>query len=83
MIVTCKDFVLAVSSEEKTSIIKKVGLGLHMILCKYCRNYQTQMTMLKNSFKRLFQMSHDIDPAELAALEEQIVVKMLQTKQKQ
>ena len=53
----CKEATLLISKreEEKLSLFEKVFLQVHILYCKFCRNFSKQSILLKQSLHDLSQ----------------------------
>ena len=70
---SCKEIVKLVSSGEPQPFLKKAELRMHLMMCKHCSRYVTQLQMLSRGFKKLFQVKTQVDPSQVEKLEKQII----------
>lgn len=73
---SCKEIVKIVSSEERRAWRQKLEVRLHLMMCHHCGKYAHQLALLKAGFKKLFlNKSQKIDEANLRNLEDRIIKK--------
>lgn len=54
---SCKDIVKIVSSEENSSWSKKIEVKMHLLMCRHCAKYAKQIDMIKKGFKKALSKS--------------------------
>lgn len=77
----CNEIVEIVASDKKLSLMGKMELKLHLLMCKYCNSYSKQISMLNTQFKKVIEKKSAIDESHLQDLENQ-VVKTIKAKHK-
>ncbi len=67
---TCKEVSTAVASEDlaRLSWQKRIGVRLHLLMCRHCRRYAAQLAAIGNAVRRLYR-----DEPEPKSLEESIL----------
>ena len=74
---SCKEVVKIVSSEERPTWRRKLEVRLHLMMCHHCGKYARQLELMKNAFKKLFvAKSKSVDDKKLHDLEERIIKKV-------
>ena len=53
---TCKEVSTAVASEDlaRLSWQKRIGVRLHLLMCRHCRRYAAQLAAIGNAARRLY-----------------------------
>lgn len=51
IMMSCKDFVRKISSQEKVTPLKKLELKFHEVICKNCSVYKKQIDYISKKFK--------------------------------
>lgn len=53
---TCKDLTTAVASDDlqRRSWRERLGIRLHLMLCRHCRRYVAQLAAIGNAARRLY-----------------------------
>ena len=53
---TCKEVSTAVASEDLTRLTwqKRIGVRLHLLMCRHCRRYAAQLAAIGNAVRRLY-----------------------------
>jgi len=73
----CKDVTKVISLEEKSVWRKKIGIWLHLIFCKHCRNYEKQIEILNKSVKLVYNnFKNSISKNKIENLENRIINKL-------
>lgn len=70
---TCKEVVRILASGEKLTFRRRIGLLVHLFMCKHCARYSRQLQMLKEGLVVLFKGKTQIDPKIVKNLEDSIV----------
>ncbi|HAZ14682.1 MAG: hypothetical protein A2X86_12550 [Bdellovibrionales bacterium GWA2_49_15] len=70
---SCKEIVRSLSSDEDLSWGKKLELKMHLMMCKYCSQYATQLQWMKTGFKQVFQRITRIEKAKIIHFENEIL----------
>ena len=52
--ISCKEVVKTVSSEDRSSWRKNLRVRFHLMICRHCRKFAQQLEIMKSSFKKLF-----------------------------
>lgn len=74
----CKELVSIVSSNtENYSLIRKLQIKFHLIICHHCSAYVKQLQYLKNGFKKLTELSKvKQNSPEIQKIEDKIIRKI-------
>lgn len=67
------------SSHEDLSWMRRAELRMHLLMCKHCSRYATQLKMMKDGFSKLFAKITQVDRAEIQSLEKEIIQKLPKT----
>jgi anti-sigma factor ChrR (cupin superfamily) len=53
---TCKEVSTAVASEDlaRLSWGRRIGIHLHLLMCRHCRRYAAQLAAIGNAARRLY-----------------------------
>ena len=71
---TCRDAARLLAQDEMgTSRVERVGLRLHLLMCRFCRRYKAQLGALGEGCRERFGTAAEEDPAVLARLEQSIL----------
>ncbi len=74
---SCKELVKIVSSDEHLSPRYKLEIRLHLLMCHHCRKYTKQLEILKAGFKTLLnKKTQDADENKLKEIEDRIIEKI-------
>jgi len=67
---TCKEVSAAVASEAlpRLSWRKRIGIQLHLLMCRHCRRYAAQLAAIGSAVRRLYR-----DEAPTKSIEESIL----------
>lgn len=77
LMMSCKEIVKNISSDERPTWRRKVEIRLHLMMCHHCGKYAKHLELLKKGFKKLFVSKQTQDQThEIAQLEERIVQKI-------
>lgn len=70
----CREVTHLIASEEiaRTGLLTRIGLRVHLMMCRYCRRYARQVGLMGAVARQLWGAGVD-DPAELEKLEAQIL----------
>ena len=71
---TCKDVAKAIGQDEwlTASWRRRLALRVHLLMCRHCRRYATQIRAIGTAARRLFREQGE-DPKALARLQERIL----------
>ena len=82
---TCKDVsqLLSQSFDRSLTLMEKIGLRFHMMICKPCPRVHQQLTVLHDASKRLATVPIDIPSSQsgLSPEAQERILKELQRKQ--
>ena len=71
---TCKDVARLLAQDEiGASRVERVGLRVHLFMCRFCRRYKAQLGALGEGCREQFGAAADEDPEVLARLERSIL----------
>lgn len=72
---TCKEIVRMLSSGEEFGPSKRARIRMHLFICKYCSNYNLQLSMVKDAIQKLYQKRCGTEDEKLSELESEIIKK--------
>lgn len=70
---TCKQVAAALDSGKDQSLVMKMRLHAHCLICRDCSHYVTQLTKIKKCSKELLSKLTRIDTEETRQFEEEVV----------
>ena len=71
---TCKDAARLLAKDELgASRVERVGLRVHLLMCRFCRRYKAQLGALGEGCREQFRVAADGDPEVLARLKRSIL----------
>ncbi len=73
---SCKELVRALASEEleEAGRRKRLAVKFHLVMCRHCRRYASQLKALRSTAKRLWGTEADApDPDQIARLARKIL----------
>lgn len=74
---SCKEVVKTVSSEERTTWRRKLEVRLHLMMCRHCGKYAKQLEILRLSFSKLFSAkSQNVDGKKVREIEDRVIDKV-------
>jgi len=70
----CKEVAAIVASDEMGDLswLKRLELRMHLMMCRLCRRYETQIRAIGNIYREMWQSRRE-DPATLERLESRIL----------
>lgn len=73
---SCKEVVKIVSSEDRPTWRRKLEIRLHLMMCHHCGKYAKQLEMMKAGFRKLFSSASKIsDDKKIRELEDRVIEK--------
>lgn len=72
---SCKEIVQMISSDEEMSWPRKAELKMHLMMCKHCSNYASQLKMMTTGFSKLFSKLTKVESNEVSQLEQDVIQK--------
>ena len=78
--ISCKDLVKKLSSDESLPIVKRLEIHLHLILCKHCRVYVKHLEVLKVSFRRVIGKLEKNIESTSKKIEDEAIEKLIKKK---
>lgn len=73
---SCKEVVKIVSSEERPSWRRRLEIRFHLMMCHHCGKYVKHLELLKAGFKKLFHMkAENISQEKIHDLENRVIEK--------
>ena len=66
---TCREVVEILSSDKKLTLWGKIELKLHLMICKSCSKYLSQIRALRDTYKELFKQITELSPVEVKKLQ--------------
>lgn len=74
---TCKEVVKIVSSEDRPSWSRKLKVRIHLFICDHCRRYVKQLEHLGEGFRRVFQSTaNSVQTEEIQRIEAEVIRKI-------
>jgi hypothetical protein len=74
---TCKEVVKIVSSDDRVSWRKRLEVRMHLFICHYCGKYVKQLEHMSAGFRRLFQTRTNGDHSEeIKRIESEVLKKV-------
>lgn len=74
---SCKEVVKIVSSEERPNWRRKLEVRLHLMMCRHCGKYAKHLEILKSGFVKLFASKMRIlNEKKVRELEDSVIEKM-------
>ncbi len=72
MMISCKDITRLISDSMDRSIPlgKRVGVRIHLLLCRFCARYERQLLLIRQTAKRLVAMEETDEGSIPGALSE-------------
>lgn len=70
---SCKEIVRLLSSDQPIPLMKKAELKMHLMMCNPCSRYSKHLQMLADGFKKLFREKTKIDPSQIERFEKQVI----------
>lgn len=71
---TCKEIVKTISSEQQLNWRKRIEIRFHLLICHHCSKYAQQLEMVSKGLKKLFlAQEKQIKSEEVIHLEEKII----------
>lgn len=73
---SCKEVVKIVSSEERPSWRRRLEIRFHLMMCHHCGKYVKQLELMKSGFKKLLQSKHEkANQEKIRDLENKVIEK--------
>lgn len=72
---SCKEIVKILNSEEKVTLFQRAELRMHLMMCKHCSAYSKHLQALRTGFKKLFSKITRADPRAVKQLEDNVLEK--------
>lgn len=74
---TCKEIVKIVSSDDRVSWRKKLEVRMHLFVCHYCSKYAKQLEYMSAGFRKLFKSKASSDHADdIKRIESEVIRKI-------
>ena len=70
---TCKETVIILSSDQELSFRQKLELRVHLLLCKHCSSYSKQLKVLVLQLKQNFKEITKTESKHIQELENKIL----------
>lgn len=70
---SCKEVVRAVSSDQELSFMRRLELKLHFMMCKHCSRYLRQIKILKKSVREYAGTSAEKSAPYVAEIEKKVL----------
>jgi hypothetical protein len=63
---SCKEVteLVSQSQDRELTVSERVALNLHLTLCKGCRNFEAQLSLMRRAFQRLAKGEAPLDDLE-------------------
>ena len=61
----CKEVTLMVSEslDRKLSLFQRIGIRMHLLMCKFCSRYRRQLLILRESMRLYPRYGEDTEPS--------------------
>jgi hypothetical protein len=69
----CKEIVEIVASNQKLSLVRKLELRFHLLMCKHCYAYVEQLKIMNSQYKKVFKKITETDQDHVHQLEDQVI----------
>jgi len=81
---SCRDAVRLQSDalDRPLTFGERLGLRIHLLLCKWCRRYRRQISFLRTAAEQCHEHEHALPPKTLSAAARQRIKDRLQTGEK-
>lgn len=73
---SCKEIVKALNSEEQLSLTKRMEIRMHLLMCGNCSAYSKHLAFLKKGMRKLFKDMTQTEPEKVKRLEDEILKKV-------
>lgn len=73
---SCKEIVKILNSEDKASLFQRAELKMHLIICKHCAAYSKHIKLMKAGFKKLFAKLTEAEPEAIERIEQRAIEKI-------
>lgn len=74
---SCKEVVKTVSSEERTTWRRKLEVRLHLMMCRHCGKYAKQLELLKIGIQNLLSSkAKSADKSKIQNVENRVLEKL-------
>jgi hypothetical protein len=78
--ITCKEAVTIMSSDNELSVFGKMSLRFHLLICGSCSRFREHMAILKSAVRKLFLGLPRLTEAEKRKLEDEIIARLNEKK---
>lgn len=69
----CNEIVEIIAKSKNLSLIGKMELKFHLLMCKHCNSYSKQISIINSQFKKVIEKKSELDDRHVHDLENQIV----------
>lgn len=74
---TCKEIVKILSSEERSSWRRRIEIRMHLFMCHHCNKYAKHLHYLNQGLRQLFKAkSKEVTPEEISKIEAEVLRKL-------
>ena len=73
---SCKEIVKILNSEEKVPLFQRAELKMHLMMCKHCSAYSKHLQSLRSGFKKLFSKLTRTEPKTVERIEDEVLDRM-------
>ena len=74
MMMSCKEVVMAVSSEDRPHWRRKIAIRFHLMICEHCSKFAKHLEILKSGIKALVRSSlKKNDDSKIRDLENKVI----------
>lgn len=75
--ISCKEVINILNSNENLSPVQKTKLELHLKFCQCCESYLKHLNSIKNSVTKLIHQISNVDDEKIKNLEDQVIKKII------
>jgi hypothetical protein len=74
---SCKEVVKIISSDNKKSWRRRIEIRMHLFMCQHCSKYAKQLEYMTTGFKKLIgEKNKDSNSAEIKKIEKDVIRKV-------
>ena len=73
---TCKDIAKLLSPGQKVSLLNKMEIKLHFLICELCRVYNAQIKSVEKNFTNLMRTKSKVKKEDVEKLEQEVLKKI-------
>ncbi len=73
VLLSCKEIVRLISSDERLSLMRRAELRLHLMMCEHCGRYKSQLQTLARAAVRLLDRRIQESEDDIKKIEEEVI----------